>query len=199
MLQNTSKSFCHKYSLIAIMAEYISRLSAIVMQLVRQFALLHLFFAALVLLSPPQGLFLFIFVSLVNFFSLHRMAHFGDCLLIFPPLLHGMEICERSTNILFPCLLCFESVKHEIEFSSCAAVKKSGICDFPDSLRSSLARQLICLCSQKQVIAFFHLSKAENLGVGLRGPKRELAPGALSFLPCRKNAHLKLPHTCPAF
>jgi hypothetical protein len=128
------------------------------------------------------------------------MAHFGDCLLIFPPLLHGMEICERSTNILFPCLLCFESVKHEIEFSSCAAVKKSGICDFPDSLCSSLARQLICLCSQKQVIAFFHLSKAESLGVGLRGPKRELAPGALSFLPCRKKMltlsfHIPAPHS----
>lgn len=43
MLQNTSKNSTRKYSLIAIMEEYISRLSVIVMQLVRIFRALASF------------------------------------------------------------------------------------------------------------------------------------------------------------
>lgn len=98
MLQNTSRSFIHKYSLIAIMAEYISRLSAIVMQLVREFQ-----------------------VTAIDFENFIRLTHFGIAYWFFSP-------AEKLRILVFfiffsplplsvRVLLNVESAKHEIQFS----------------------------------------------------------------------------------
>lgn len=101
MLQSTSRSFTRKYSLIAIMEEYISRLSVIVMQLVR------------ILILPSITFF---------FWKLYPPNILRDCLLIFLTCtkwgIQWIPFFLISLTFFFHnYVLCAESVKHEIQFS----------------------------------------------------------------------------------
>lgn len=133
MLQNTSRSFIHKYSLIAIMAEYISRLSAIVMQLVREFQ-----------------------VTAIDFENFIRLTHFGIAYWFFSP----AEKLRISVFFIFfsplplsvRVLLNVESAKHEIQFSKW--YKKKGI-----QLRNPFLAVPLFLCEARKL----HFSERENL------------------------------------